>query len=231
MKSFHGLAPQLRGLLPVIALIFATSFALIGAVVSLSRWTGVPMSFLTSDPAAINNTPASVGFVSNIGLFLWSATAAICLFSAALIAQSKRGTKQVKFLGGFGLLTLVLNLDDTFLLHERILPDHFGIPEEVVYLTYMGVTLCLLMRFRRQILEHEPLLLAFALCFFALSILTDVSPFRGPLPSIVEASTKLVGILSWLAYFSRTAARIVLTQLSRSTADNTRAGLPGDARV
>ena len=56
------------------------------------------MGDLTRDPAAILDVPVYVGFLSQIGILLWAATAAICLFSAAVLWRREPVDSIARFL-------------------------------------------------------------------------------------------------------------------------------------
>ncbi len=98
-------------------------------------------------------------------------------------------------------MTLVLGIDDVFLLHEKVFP-WFGVPEEAVVGSYAGFVLFYLVKFYSVILKTEYVLLVMALSFFGLSATLDLVQPHGSY--LLEDGAKLVGIVSWLAYFFRT---------------------------
>lgn len=191
-------------LLPAIGLTLAASAVILGGVVLLNLGGGIPMADLIRDPAAIAGMPAYTGLLSQIGLFLWAAAAAICLFCARL--ASRGGPDEAgmaRFFFASGALTLLLGLDDAFLLHEDVFP-RIGIPEKVVLASHVLLTAAYLLVFARTILTRTGHgLLAMALFFFAASVVLDV--LNPPaMPYLAEDAAKLTGILGWLAYFSCT---------------------------
>ena len=105
-------------------------------------------------------------------------------------------------------------LDDFFLLHEKIFPIYFGVPEKIVYVGYLGLILCVGTVFKQCILKTEYLILMIALGFFGLSVCTDAIQGRiesiiGPWRILFEDGFKLFGIVSWMGYFYRsTLSRI-----------------------
>ncbi len=202
MKSLLSHLARFRSSLPMIGLIIAVSAVLIGVVLLLHFWKGISISSLTSDPATIAKVPPYTGFLSQIGIFFWSASVAVCMFGAKVISRHPDNLNFKRFLNVSGMLTLVLGLDDVFLLHEEVFPL-FGVPQLVVLVSYAGFVLFYLFRFYSLILKTEFVLLGMALFFFAVSIIVDVfePQFFGRL--LVEDSAKLVGIVSWLSYFFR----------------------------
>lgn len=185
-------------------LVAAGGAVLIGIVLFLKAWKGVPSEHLTRDPNAIFDMPLYIGFFSQVGIFFWAFAAAISLYSGALLAAEARHLVTKRFLYSAGLLSMLLGLDDAFLLHEQFFP-FIGIPEKAVYAIYACLMLYFLYRFRERILETEYPLLAAALLLFATSVLLDVIQPEGVDIFLIEDGAKLVGIMSWMAYFSHTA--------------------------
>lgn len=100
--------------LPIIALMF---------LVTLAAYKGhIPVSIMTRDMAAIAKVHPFTGVVTNVGVLLWCAAAAICLFSCSLLRQ--RGHQpEARFLWWAGLMTVAY-----LLVHRRlILESSFGL--------------------------------------------------------------------------------------------------------
>ena len=189
----------------MIGLILAVSAVLVGVVLLLHFWKGIPIGRLTRDPTSIVGSPLYTGFLSQIGIFFWSASAAICLFSAKVLSRHPDSLKIKCFLFVSGLLTLVLGLDDVFLLHEKFFP-YLGVPEKAVFVIYAVFVLFYLVRFYSIILKTEYILLGMALVFFGVSVTIDLFQPYGIDRYLFEDGAKLVGIVSWLAYFFRVGA-------------------------
>lgn len=188
--------------------------AMLYALLYAQPW--VPMSNLIRDPAAILNGRFYDGFVSNVGVLLWCATAAICLFRGCEL-WTRRGGNAACFLLSAGSLTSILLLDDLFMAHEQILPDVFGIPEKAVIVTYPLLLCVHLFVNRRPIMQADALILLLSLGFFAVSTLFDVLvPYhfyntaagievnRGV---ILEEAFKFLGISAWTVFHVRAAWR------------------------
>jgi hypothetical protein len=185
-------------------LIFAVSALFIGLAWVLHIWKGIPLSSLTCDPIAIIDAPLYIGFLSQIGIFFWAASAAVCLFGAQTLSgnQNKREFKHFLFVSG--LFSLFLGFDDIFLIHVQLF-RYLGVSEIVVFTVYAGALLAYLVRFRTIILKTEYILLGAALLFFSVSIGFDLLFYLGLDETIFEDGAKLVGIITWLAYFFRSA--------------------------
>jgi len=206
-----------RSTWPLVGGVFIISAALIGVVLLLHFWKDIPFGTLTGDPAAIGGDPLYTGFLSQVGLFFWSAAAAVSLFSAAVLSPHPDAVELRRFLLASGLLTLVLGLDDAFLLHEGLFP-YFGVPEILVYATYAGAVLFYLTRFASTIRRTEYVLLGTALLFFGISVALDLLEPPGIDRFLLEDGAKLVGIVSWLAYFASAAAAAVQHGAARQAA-------------
>lgn len=208
MKSLRFLLVRFRSNWPMIGLILIVSAVFLGAVLLLHFWKGIPFAQLTRDPIAIVRAPLYTGFLSQIGILFWSASAAVCIFSAKVLPRYPGSLEIKRFLFVSGLLTLVLDLDDVFLLHEEFFP-HLGVPQKVIYIGYAGVVFFYLIRFYPIILKTEYVLLGMAFLFFGLSVTLDAFNPQDIDLHLFEDGAKLVGIVSWLAYFFCTGASAV----------------------
>lgn len=211
---------QFRELLPIIGAIYAP-ILLLFAIIGLQ--TRIPIRHLTRDTLAIVGKPFYFGAISNLGILLWCSAAAICLFSFALLYEftlrsQYRHLQQFFFFSG--CITSILLFDDLFLVHEEVFPNYLNLSENLVILAYGAVFALYLIKFRRMILKTDFLLLITALGFFGLSIGFDLL-----VPSnwldweselFLEDGFKLLGIVSWLAYFWR----VCLGQLRRALASH-----------
>lgn len=181
--------------------ILVISAFLISLIALLRFWKGVPISSLTRDINAVAGVPFYIGFFSQIGIFFWVASVSICLFSARILSKRKKNSPFRNFLFFSGLLTLLLALDDIFLLHEEVFPDYLGVPEKVVFASYGVLVLFLLVKFYKTILRTDFIVLAMAFFFFGFSVISDFLTIPGLNQFLVEDSAKMVGIVSWFFYF------------------------------
>lgn len=201
-----SLAAQLRSIKLTILMILAVSAALIGIVWALHIQTDLPLNLLTGDPASA--LPADfkgkryVGFLSQVGILFWSASTTISLVTAYILAHQSKNPPLRKFFFYAGLISLLLSLDDVFLLHEGF-PALTGMPEKVAFLLYLGLITFWLIEFHSIIFRSEYLLLGIAFIFFGCSIVIDIMNFGGLFKEFLEDTPKLIGILTWFAYFFR----------------------------
>jgi hypothetical protein len=185
------------------------SIFLIGLVVLLNIWKGIPISFLTRDITAISGVPFYTGFFSQIGFLLWITTATLCIFSAHISSKSPENIMFKKFLFLFGLLSLFICFDDMFLLHEEVFPFFLGISEIGVFTTYGILVVFLLVKFYPIIIKTDYILLLMAIIFFGLSIVLDLFQIPDLNPYLLEDGVKMFGMVSWFFYFYSSALVIV----------------------
>jgi hypothetical protein len=175
------------------------------AVYLLSRFTGVPPAWLTRDPADVTGSKIYIGMLSTLGIMGWAAATAICFEAASLLWHDKRFRPSAFFLLMSGLLCLILTFDDAFMFHERVLPGHFHIPEKGVLLGYLLIIVGYGAYFFRRILKTDYLLLVLALFFAGLSAMVYQILSLPDLEAFAKDCPKFLGIVLWLAYYSRTA--------------------------
>jgi hypothetical protein len=195
-----------------LVLLYVPALSLLLAVAVAAGAHGIAPSRFTLDPAVLTGSHPLLGVVSNAGILLWAAAAAISLFSAALLGGGRRGGEAGRFLLGAGVLTSWLALDDLFLFHEWLFPAVLGVPQTLVLATYVVVAALFLARFAALILRTERRLLAAALAFFAASLLIDQLPqawFAWKYLVLIEDGCKLLGIVSWFGYFASAGARFL----------------------
>jgi len=203
---------QARRIAPILALTLAGSVGLFAACIAGARWAGVPVDWLLRDPLAVVEAHPLTGFVSNLGIVLWSAASGICLLTAAVLRRRGDDPESASFFLWSGVMTAVLALDDLYQFHEVIGPSSLHLAQRGIYLIYLAGVAAYLFRFRRRILATDWLLLVLAGAMFAVSLGADLLPEAlregpiEPVTDLVEDGAKFVGIVLWLAFFAREAA-------------------------
>ena len=205
---FAQLLSQARRLALFLLSLYILPLLFLFVLVVASLQTDIAIGIFLRDLAATAKVPPYTGMASNIGVILWTATMTVCLFGWSILRHSQEQKRFSAFLLYSGLLTLLLMLDDFFLLHEAVFNVYFGVPEKGFYLAYLGLVLYGGAAFRKCILKTEYLILLIALGFFGLSIFTDaiqyrIEPIIGFWRILFEDGFKLLGIVSWLGYFYR----------------------------
>ena len=170
---------------------------------------GFEVMEILRDPAQQSGHSSFLGFLSNIGIWLWVSSAAICFFSF-LNDNSKFRDKELLFL--VGIFSFILAVDDFFLIHDRY------IDQRLCYLTYAFVAGAILIRHFNKIIGIDGFSFILAGSLLALSIVTDLIQSRIPLPysvvQVLEEGFKFIGAAVWL-YFSFKIASNNLTNGSK----------------
>ncbi len=203
----------------VLLLCLGGSALVLAAVGVLTIIFDVPFAYFTRDPAAAvsgGTAPSYAGALSNLGVLVMAAAATVSLHAGWLLYHAKRARNQFWFIMSSGLFTTWLLLDDLYQIHEEVLPDHVGIPEEVVYALYVGLMTAYLLIFAGAILQTEYVLLLLALGFFALSIVSDFIPFEFAEHHLIEDGAKFVGMTLWCAYYLRLSWEMLQPMVKRS---------------
>jgi hypothetical protein len=196
-----ALVRQVVRLIPIGALCIVASSAVVLGFRALGRAQGVPISFLTRDPAAITDSLWSLGAQSTFGIILWAAATGILALGVALLWSREAARRWAWFLLATGALSLLLTLDDAFLLHEEVLPS-LGIPEMGVYAGYAALAVVFAAVFFRELLATDYVLLAAFVLAFGASLAID-NVFQN-VSIFYEDGFKLYGVVFWLAYATRT---------------------------
>ncbi len=187
--------------------------ALLLAAVLLQPWVEAKWMFL--DPLTAAQLSGDCchtyyGFVSNLGVLAWTATAAVCLFAAVLFVLQYRHKSLIWFAASAGVLTGWLALDDAFMVHEVVLPS-FGVPQNAVLASYVVLAALYAMVSWRLILKSDYLILLVGGAALALSIAVD-TVFHSLLPFLVslEDSAKFFGICCWSAFHISTLLALLI---------------------
>jgi hypothetical protein len=169
----------------------------------LSAAAGIRAQLVIRDLAQSCDTALGVGFLSNVGYLLWISAAAIALFGALSGVVDVRGRVRQLLLCGGGF-SLLLCLDDMFLLHDRYIGSGF------LYSLYAIFALLILFRFRAQVqaLGGGSFLLAVALLGLSVIIdqLQEVIPVDYSTLQLSEEGAKFLGIATWLAFWWQATA-------------------------
>ena len=175
-----------------------------GCSVLILTNSGFSLREILRDPAQQSGLSSFLGFVSNIGVWLWVSSAAICFFGL-LTGAVKSITGRSELLALLALLSLLLAVDDFFLLHERY------VYQKGIFLFYAVCALSLLVRHFRQILEIDGFSFGLAGLLLASSVIIDITQRKIPIDyayvQLLEEGCKFVGAAIWLYFCGQTVAR------------------------
>jgi hypothetical protein len=169
----------------------------------------IPAGDFLRDPVNQFDLPFYTGVVSRLGWLFWGAAVTVNWFTAALIWKKDR--RWSGFFLAAGLITAVLMFDDILGLSLRVYTPYLGIPKRTIFLAYGLMVLAFLAFYQDKLRHMDSILLLSAFFFFTFSTLLDFDWYleRRIGGFFFEEGTKLLGIVGWLAFFIRTAARQV----------------------
>ena len=153
--------------------VYAVALLLPVLALAAALWAGLAPTEILRDPIMVAGGDQSdfyLGLFSNLGVVLWTAAAAICLFvGSGLTGEASRRARHFLLFAGF--FTLVLMLDDLFMLHENY-------ADRMIYPLYALGLLYYVIRFFGLILRLDVVLFALAIPFFGNAIVIDLAPWR-----------------------------------------------------
>ena len=130
-------------------------------ILYFSKLYDIKLSLVVRDLAQTCGYPIGVGMISNIGILLWGAASSICFFTTFSESINRESSKLI-LLGG--LFSSLLCIDDFFLLHDRYVGPDF------LNLTYLAISIFLLVRFRMLLKKIGIFNLLISLLFLLLTI-------------------------------------------------------------
>jgi hypothetical protein len=161
--------------------------------------SGYQIEDIIRDPAQQRDYPSFIGFLSNVGNFLWMSAAAICFFTVLSHQTPDKSTRDLIFLTG--LLGLTLAADDFFLIHDRY------INQSVCYGFYAITGCYMLIKYFSKILEIDGFSFFLAFGCLGLSIFTDIVqqhlPVSWAVAQIFEEGFKFTGAAGFVYYSGR----------------------------
>lgn len=191
-----------------------------GLVVVALLWVALDTTLyeLTGDPLAVAEVGPHVGFLSNLGMLFWASGAGVSLW-ASFVPDRDGSTEGGlrRLLRDAGLLTVVLVVDDLFMIHDHLIPEHTPVPEWAVLLVIAALVVLFLIRHRSTFVRTPWLCLTIAVAAFGLMLVVDLLESSAPLPlhHAFEEGSKLAGILYWTWWLMLTARVHVLGSVQR----------------
>ena len=171
-------------------------------ILYISNFHNIQLNLVIRDLAQTCGYPIGVGMISNIGILLWGAAASICLFTT-FSENINRESSKLLLLGG--LFSGLLCIDDFFLLHDRYVGPDF------LNLTYLAISIFLLVRFRMILKKIGFFNLIISILFLGLSIFFDgviqqIFNQSYELTQIIEEWFKFLGIACWLNFWCKASS-------------------------
>lgn len=196
--------------------LYAVAFAAPATALGVATFgLGLDPFRLLIDPPTQLGQSFYIGAFSHIGVLAWWTAAACCALAAFAMRDRARSDGSVTALACGAALSALLGLDDLFLLHERALPAHVGIPQNLIFIGYGAWTAVYLWRFRNFHMRMDIGLLITALMLFATSLMMDVLHLLPPEHKaglVIEDGAKLLGATGWAMYHTRAAYHALVQQ-------------------
>ena len=144
------------------------------------------------------------GFMSYLGIMIWTGTAAVCLFCALMLGLERGRSDLFWFSLAAGALAGWLALDDAFFFNELVLPN-LGIPQVLVLSIYAALALAYIALGWRVVLGADYVLLLIGGSALVVSLLIDTLT-HGTIPIRIyfEDGAKFLGIFCWGAFHMST---------------------------
>ena len=194
--------PSKMGRLVFYAIVPSIAFYVISILIL--RTSGFSVTEILRDPAQQSGESSFIGFISNTGIWLWVASAAICLFYAIAVTAMPGPVRHRELLALLGAFSLLLAIDDFFMIHDRY------INQRIIFLAYAILAASLLLRHHASILRVDGFAFLCAVGMLAASIFTDLAqaviPVEYSRVQLIEEGLKFCGAAAWL-YFN---CRLVL---------------------
>ncbi len=144
--------------------------------------------------------------LSNLGVILWAGVSAITLFASNPTLIKNRPYRKFLLLGG--LLSMLLCLDDLFLIH-----DQQQVNQDILYTSYIILGLFLILKFSNLIKKVDFISFIFATFLLALSMISDIFqdffPISYETVQILEEGFKFIGIACWLYFWSLSSIKAI----------------------
>src|SRR5689334_24947646 len=137
--------------LPALALLltYLPALAVLAVSLVLHEGKGVDFGLVSRDPSAQFNAYPLVGAQSMLGGLAWISAAVVAFVTVAVLRRTGKGRQErTWFLLGMGVFTLVMGVDDIFLLHDGLGPRYLGIDERPFLLAYGVLIVVVVVRFR-----------------------------------------------------------------------------------
>jgi len=171
-------------------------------ILYFSKLYDIKLSLVVRDLAQTCGYPIGVGMISNIGILLWGAAASICFFTTFLESINRELSKLLLLGGAFSSL---LCIDDFFLLHDRYIGPDF------LNLTYLAISILILVRFRKILREIGLFNLVISILLLGLSIFFDgviqqIFNQSYELTQLIEEWFKFLGIVCWLNFWCKASS-------------------------
>jgi hypothetical protein len=192
----------------LLLVVYGAAAAVLALVALIDLADERSLAFLTRDTASAVRLEGCdgaacsyAGLLSQLGVILTAGTAAVAAIAARL---APRGSDARRMLGGAAALTVLVLLDDAFLLHDGALDVLHPHGQKATILGLGCAAGLFVYAFRRPLRTTPVAILGVAAVAFATSIGVDQA-FEDP-SRLIEDGAKLIGLVSWSLWVGLVAA-------------------------
>ena len=165
--------------------------------------SGFEIVEILRDPAQQSGDSSFLGFLSNIGVWLWVSAGSISFYSI-FTNKFELENNRKRLLLLTGTFSFILAFDDFFMIHDRYISQY------LIYFLYGILAFVILFYHHKTIIKIEGFAFLLAGFLLALSISTDVLQYYIPIDysylQIFEEGLKFVGAATWLYFNSKVAS-------------------------
>lgn len=197
---------------------FIISMTILVTLYVFARAIHIDFGKITKDTAAIFGAPGFYGFLSNLGISFWGASA----MSFLLAWYNGKFTNQDKTIGKltlyFGLLSGLLYVDDFFMLHDYMIIRLLKLPGSVLIIFYGVTVMYLVIRNFKIFMQNGLIYIVGSFGFLGISAIVDSIHDKFDLSNayLYEDGAKFIGICFWLL-FSLTFSLKQLKEVRKAT--------------
>jgi hypothetical protein len=188
--------------------IYIPGILFIGLMALYSFLNDFHFNDLSEDAIQTLNAPKYSGLVARVDVVLMCAIAAILLFASRLLSVMQKPGEVKGFLLYGGLLSLLLMLDDFFMLHDWVFREIIPLPENLIFAFYAISGVLFLFYYRKLILKTDYVILLIGFGLLGVSVIVDaliVVGFYWKYSAVLEDGAKFLGMVSWFSYFLKTS--------------------------
>lgn len=175
---------------------------------AIDRAGGIRIDQATRDTTVVLKGSPWIGWVSGLGIVVWTFGGGAIAFAA----RHARTSASRHFAGWMALITLLLVLDDLYMLHEQV--PLLGIRESIAQGAHGVLLLAVLFCYRTVLPRRTIPVLVWAGVMFMGSIVIDKISPMGAL--IAEDGLKLMGIAAWTVFLMMLGGEIIKTDSNPS---------------
>ena len=191
-----------RGRLAVAAAVNAIAIAVLGVFVYISVVNDIDFGIFSGDAGRVPVDRWYAGLLSDIGIVIWFLAVPTAIIAAI---RQRRRPRAAAFYVAMAAISAWLALDDLLLLHEEVVPDATGIPEQASFAIYGIVVAAVIALSMPTIRRNLGWVLALSLVLLGMSLVISKLGFGVITSTEAGSICKFLGIVNWTLFFAHAA--------------------------